>query len=102
IARRLRREGAHVAWVFFILYALSIAIVSAALALTGIAFEPGLVLAIAALTTTGPLADVAAEAPIRFAELGAMAKLILGFAMVLGRVETLAILVLLAPDSWRR
>ena len=102
IARRMRREGAHVAWVFFILFALSIAIVSAALGLTGIAFEPGLVLTIAALTTTGPLADMAAEAPIRFAELGAMAKLILGFAMVLGRVETLALLVLLAPDSWRR
>ncbi len=30
------------------------------------------------------------------------AKVILGAAMVLGRLETLAILALLAPDSWRR
>ncbi|MDP4034014.1 MAG: potassium transporter TrkG [Pseudorhodobacter sp.] len=102
IARRLRREGAHVAWVFFILFAFSIAIFTAALGLAGVAFEPGLVLTIAALTTTGPLANFAAEAPIRYAELGGAAKLILGFAMVLGRVEALAILALLAPDGWRR
>ncbi|MGB8814554.1 MAG: TrkH family potassium uptake protein, partial [Paracoccaceae bacterium] len=72
------------------------------LGLLGLNFEPAMVLSIAALTTTGPLADLAAEAPIRFAELGSGAKIVLGFAMVLGRMETLAILALLAPDSWRR
>lgn len=102
IARRLRRKGAYVSWVFFILFALSIALGTAALGLAGVEFQPGLVLTIAALTTTGPLADLALDTPIRFADLGAAAKLILGFAMVLGRMETLAILALLAPDNWRR
>lgn len=101
-ARRLRREGAYVAWIFFMLLAFSIAIVTAALALTGLDFEPALVLTIAALSTVGPLAGMAAETPIRWAELGPSAKIILAAAMVLGRMETLAILALFAPDNWRK
>ncbi|NBE08603.1 TrkH family potassium uptake protein [Rhodobacter sp. CCP-1] len=100
-ARRLRREGAYLAWIFFMLFALSIAVFVAALALVGIAFEPALILTLGALTTTGPLTTVAAADPIAIALLPAAAKAILGLAMVIGRLELLAILVLLAPDSWR-
>ncbi|ULB09686.1 TrkH family potassium uptake protein [Cereibacter azotoformans] len=102
VARRLRREGAYVAWIFFMLFAFSIAVVTAALSLAGLDFERSMVLGIAALTTTGPLADLAVETPIRWAELGPAAKIIAGAAMVVGRMETLAILALLAPASWRR
>ncbi|HEX9856920.1 MAG TPA: TrkH family potassium uptake protein, partial [Paracoccaceae bacterium] len=84
------------------LFAISIAIVNGALGLAGIGFDAGIVLSIAALTTTGPLAAVATETPISYAELGASAKVILGLAMILGRMETLALVALLAPDSWRR
>jgi trk system potassium uptake protein TrkH len=101
-ARRLRREGAYVAWIFFMLFAMSIAVICAALSLVRIEFEAALVLTIAALTTTGQLAVLATEQPILYADLGGAAKAILGFAMVIGRLETLAILALLAPDSWRR
>lgn len=101
-ARRLRGEGAHVAWVFFMLFALSIAAVVAALTLVGIGFDPALILAIAALSNTGPLAALAGEVPVRFAELGFDAKVILGVAMVLGRVEALAVLALLTPEQWRK
>lgn len=100
-ARRLRREGAYLAWIFFMLFALSIAILVAALALVGIEFESALILTLGALTTTGPLTSVAATDPIALALLPAAAKAILGIAMVIGRLELLAILVLLAPDSWR-
>ena len=55
-ARHLRRRGAYMAWLFFMLMALSLALVMAAFALTGSAFEEALVLAVAGLTTTGPLA----------------------------------------------
>jgi trk system potassium uptake protein TrkH len=34
--------------------------------------------------------------------LGPAAKIIVAAAMVLGRLETLAILALLSPESWRR
>lgn len=101
-ARRLRREGAYFAWLFFMLFALSIAVTVAVLALIGMEFEPALVLTISALTTTGQLADLAAAAPIRYIELGGAEKVVLAFAMVVGRLETLAILALLSPASWRR
>lgn len=101
-ARRLRREGAYLAWIFFMLFALSIAIVVAALALVDIPFEPALILTLSALTTTGPLTGMAATDPIALSLLPAAAKAILAAAMVVGRLELLAILVLLAPDSWRR
>ena len=38
-ARRIRRRGAYVAWIFFMLFALSVALVLAALALTGLDFQ---------------------------------------------------------------
>lgn len=84
------------------LFAFSIAVVTAALSLAGLGFERAMVLGIAALTTTGPLADLAVETPIRWSELGPAAKVIAGAAMIVGRMETLAILALLAPASWRR
>lgn len=101
-ARRLRREGAYLAWIFFMLFALSIAIFVAALALVDIPFEPALILTLSALTTTGPLAGVAATDPIAIVDLSRTAKVILAAVMVIGRLELLAILVLIAPDSWRR
>jgi trk system potassium uptake protein TrkH len=100
-ARRLRGEGAQIAFVFFMLFAISVAIVMAALTLTGLAFEPAMVFTVAALTTTGPLAAVAAETPLSYGVLDPAAKVILAAAMVLGRLETLVILALLIPDTWR-
>ncbi|NNJ67183.1 MAG: TrkH family potassium uptake protein [Boseongicola sp.] len=101
VARRFRRQGAYVAWVFFMLFALSIATVSTALAFFGLSFEESLVLTIASLSTTGPLVSVAAETPIDLIALAPGAKAILTAAMVLGRLETLAIIALLNPEFWR-
>jgi trk system potassium uptake protein TrkH len=100
-ARRIRRRGAFVAWIFFMLFALSVAVVLAALALTGIDFQQTIVLTIAALSTTGPLAWTAPEIPVSYAALSEPAKAILAAAMVLGRLETLALIALLNPDFWR-
>lgn len=100
-ARRMRRKGAYVAWIFFMLFALSIALVMALLSLTGIEFEASTILTISALSTTGPLADLAGQAPISYAQLGDAAKVILAGAMILGRLETLALISLFNPDLWR-
>lgn len=99
--RRIRRDGAFIAWIFFMLFALSLSLVTLVLAALGTSFENAVVMSIAALSTTGPLIDVAAEAPIRLIDLGAAAKLVLSAAMVLGRLETLAIIALFTPDLWR-
>lgn len=100
--RRLRNEGAYAAWIFFMLFALTMAVTIAVLSALGLEFERALVLGIAAVTTTGPLATWAAETPIRYAELDYAAKAVLGAAMILGRLEVLAILALLVPGAWRR
>ncbi len=101
-ARRLRRDGAQMAWVFFMLFGMAIAGVLAALTLFGVEFEAALVLTIAALTTTGPLADVATADPIPYAGLSDAVKIVLGAAMVIGRLETLALIALVAPGRGRR
>jgi trk system potassium uptake protein TrkH len=101
-ARQIRRRGAYISWVFFMLFAISIAGVMLLLALTGVQFETAMVLAIAALSTTGPLAVVAAETPISFAGIPDLAKVILAMAMVLGRLEALAIIALFNPEIWRK
>lgn len=101
-ARRLRREGAYMAWVFFMLFAISIGLTVLLLSMAGLEFQQGLVLAIAALTTTGPLVEVALVDPISYALLDTPVKAILGLAMIVGRLETLALIALFAPDGWRR
>ena len=100
-ARQIRRQGAYLAWIFFMLFALSIAVVMLAFAATGAAFEDALVLTIASLTTTGPLTAGAASGPIDLAQIGDGARAIFAAAMVVGRLETLAIIALLNPDFWR-
>ncbi|MES2540026.1 MAG: potassium transporter TrkG, partial [Pseudomonadota bacterium] len=100
-ARRLRREGAQFAWVFFMLFATSIAVVSALLLLAGVDFEQTMVLAIAALTTTGQLAELGAAQPIAYQDLSDPVKIILGLAMVVGRLETLALLALVLQGRGR-
>ncbi len=100
-ARRLRREGAFISWIFFMLFALSITAVMLALSMTGVQFETAMTLAVAALSTTGPLVEIGAENPISYAGIPDAAKAVLAVAMVLGRLETLAIIALLNPSSWR-
>jgi len=61
--RRIQKNGAFIAWVFFMLFALSLALITVVLAALGSSFEQALVLSIATLSTTGPLIDIAAETP---------------------------------------
>ncbi|KUF12342.1 TrkH family potassium uptake protein [Pseudoponticoccus marisrubri] len=99
--RRIRREGAFIAWVFFMLFAITIAALTVLLGLTGQGFEPATVLTIAALSNTGPLIEVAPAVPIDLMGMAWPAKLLLCGAMVLGRLELLAVIVMFTPDIWR-
>ncbi len=101
LGRRIRREGAYIAWVVFMLLVLTIAAVMVALSATGLDFEAAMILAIACLTTTGPLALVAGEVPIEYFVLSDAAKIICAAAMVIGRIETLVMIALLNPAFWR-
>lgn len=101
LGREVRREGAFIAWIFFMLYAISIAVFILGLAAVGLDFEAATAFAISALSTTGPLADVALDDTIGYADLSVLAQSILIVAMILGRLETLAIIALFNPDFWR-
>jgi trk system potassium uptake protein TrkH len=99
--RRLQSNGAFIAWVFFMLFAMSLALVCLLLTLTGASFEDAMVLSVSMLSTTGPLVEHGSDTSIRLIELSDTAKAILCGAMVIGRLETLAIIALLTPDLWR-
>jgi trk system potassium uptake protein TrkH len=101
VGRRLQSNGAFIAWIFFMLFALSLAAVTLLLTFVGAPFADALVMSVATLSTTGPLMEFAADAPIMLIQLGDGAKIILCAAMVLGRLETLAIIALLTPALWR-
>ena len=101
-ARRIRREGAQVAWVYFMVFAFTIALVMVLLSLFGQSFEEAVVFTVSAITTTGPLVAVAGETALSYADLGAPEKFILAATMIFGRLEMLAIIALLNPDFWRR
>jgi trk system potassium uptake protein TrkH len=100
-SRRIGRDGAFIAWIFFMLFALSITVVMLLLSLTGVQFETAMVLAVAAISTTGPLAQVAAENPISFAGIPDTGQIVIMAAMVLGRLETLALIALFNLEFWR-
>jgi len=99
--RRMRRRGAFHAWIFFMLFAMTLAASTALLAGLGASFENAVVMSVAALTTTGPLLQMGTETPIHLSQLTDAAKLVLCAVMVLGRLELLAIIALFNPDLWR-
>jgi len=100
-ARHLRRRGVYMAWLFLLLMTLSMGAVMLAFSLAGQDFEHALILTVASLSTTGPLAAVAGAQPVSYAALSDPAKVVLIAAMILGRLESLAIVALVLPDRWR-
>ncbi len=100
--RRIQRSGAFIAWVFFMLFALSLAAITVLFTLAGVEFEDAILLTVATLSTTGPLVETVGDGSLRLVEVGSWAKLIMAGAMVLGRFETLAIIALVSADTWRR
>ncbi|MGB3406723.1 MAG: potassium transporter TrkG [Jannaschia sp.] len=96
-------RGVQAAWIFFMLFAITIAAVTLLLALAGMEFTQAMILAVAGLTTTGPLAEIAiGTGPATgLGSLPDAAKLIWAGAMVIGRLELLALIALFNPDFWR-
>lgn len=100
--RPVRQEAAFMAWLFFMLMALSITLSMMAFAFAGQNFENATILTIASITNTGPLLTTASVVPLKAGSLSDPVKVILCGAMALGRLETLAIIALFNPDFWRR
>jgi len=89
VARRIRREGAFVAWMFLMIFTVTLAFVMIALAMTGSSFEESILMSVAALSTTGPLVGAVSQNADSFKLLSPAAQFILCIAMILGRLEAL-------------
>jgi len=100
-ARRFRREGGIIAWIFLMLFSIAIAGVMLALSLDHVPFQDTIGLAIATLSNTGPAA-ILFDPNLRFSGLNSVALAILSAAMIIGRVEVLVLIALFNPSYWRR
>ena len=77
------------AWVFFMLFIVSLALLTIILSIFGMSFEQALVFAVACLTTAGPIIQVVGVEPSLVADLPYFSKLALVIGMILGRLEIL-------------
>ena len=100
-ARGILRQGAFIAWAFVMLYMIAAMAVLLALTLAGMEFQQGLVAAVAMLSNTGQAYELVLEGGDALATTGTLERFIMAGAMVLGRIETLAVIALFNPGSWR-
>jgi trk system potassium uptake protein TrkH len=94
-------SGARIAFIFLMLFLIALGLVMIALSATGLSFERSLALAVAGLTTTGPAIRTLGDGLV-YADLDGAARVILCFAMIVGRMEALVIIALLNPAYWRQ
>jgi trk system potassium uptake protein TrkH len=99
--RLISEGGPRIAFIFFMLFLICIALVMIALAATGLSFERSLGLAVAGLTTTGPAIQVLGQGMV-YAELSGMAQTVFCVAMIVGRMEALVLIALFNPSYWSR
>jgi trk system potassium uptake protein TrkH len=100
--RGILREGAFLAWAFIMLYTMAVFFTLIALTVTGLPFEHSLIGALSAISNTGPAFSLVTEGAADFGRLGESQKAILAVAMVLGRIEALAVISLFGADTWDR
>jgi len=87
---------------FFMLFFLTLALVTLALSLIGLDFLTSLSGAVATLGNVGPgLGDIIGPSG-NYASLPMAAKWTCIFAMLIGRLELLSVFVMMAPAFWRR
>jgi trk system potassium uptake protein len=94
-------RGTRIAFVFLMLFLITLALVMIALSATGLSFERSLTLAVAGLTTTGPAIETLADG-LTYRDLTPLARGVLCVAMIVGRMEALVIIALFNPAYWRR
>jgi len=86
-------------WGFFAAYVAAFVIILLLLMLAGLKQETAFSAVAACMNNLGPgLGDVGAN----YAGINNFAKWVLGFAMLLGRLEVFTLLVILSPAFWRR
>lgn len=99
--RLISEGGPRIAFIFLMLFLISLALAMIGLAATGLSFERSLGVAVAGLTTTGPAVQVLGTG-ISYRELNGVAQAVFCVAMIVGRMEALVIIALFNPSYWQR
>ncbi|MEM9147047.1 MAG: potassium transporter TrkG [Pseudomonadota bacterium] len=99
--RSLLREGPAIVWSFMMLFIFGIAVSMLGLTALGLGFEAALIASISAIANTGPAFELVAEIDTGFATLTDGQRAVLGALMIVGRIETLALVALFNPDAWQ-
>ena len=80
------------AWIFFMLFLVSLALIITILTIFGMLFEDAIILAVACLTTTGPIIELLGFNSLSTMDLSYFSKMVLVASMVVGRLEILVAL----------
>ena len=91
----------YMAWVFFMLFIVSLGALTIILSMFGTLFEDSLLLVVSCLTTTGPLLQIVGLENYSIIELSLSSKIILILTMILGRLEILVALSLITFGIWK-
>lgn len=92
----LRKEELIACGALFMLFVLSTVLVMLFLAVAGEEFEPALVIAVSVVSSTGPLAETVLGNEFSFGEFSTGMKLTLAGAMIVGRLELVALIAILS------
>ncbi|MEH6557659.1 MAG: TrkH family potassium uptake protein [Oceanicoccus sp.] len=97
--RRVEAKVVSAVWSFFAVYMFAFILILMLLMGTGLDYTTAFSAVVASINNLGPgLGDVAAH----YGNIGAPAKWILCFSMLLGRLEIFTLLVLFTPAFWRQ
>ena len=91
----------YMAWIFFMLFIVSLGALTIILSMFGTLFEDSLLLVVSCLTTTGPLLQIVGLESYSIIELPLSSKIILILTMILGRLEILVALSLVTFGIWK-
>jgi len=95
-------DALSIVWVFVMLYAFTLAVCALGLTATGIKFTEAFAGSIAAISNTGPLLGLMTGEEGSYTTYSPLARYMLCAAMVVGRMETLAVVALCSVSAWRR
>ncbi|HRW14620.1 MAG: TrkH family potassium uptake protein [Rhodobacteraceae bacterium] len=98
--RVVSENGPRIAFVFLMLFLVSLGILMIAFSLTGLEFDQSLALGIASLTTTGPAIRTLGGGA-SYGDLDSWARVLFATGMIVGRMETIVIIALFNPAYWR-
>ena len=90
------------ACIFMMIFLILLAVFALLLSLSAGSFDQAIVLSISSLTNTGPLNDAVLGSGTIHSDLPAQGKLLLCAAMIIGRLELLALVTLFNPAVWVR